>query len=127
MSSPSSCGMGILGSDLLRAFLELAGGLLHLETLGVGQWINAIQKSHVETGEDNLSIQEHILLHVQLILGILKHLFSMFFLAKSFLPWHVFHLGLFSLQMYNPHVQAKECKEQPNRGLSFSTICNHYE
>lgn len=64
MSSPSSCVMGNLGSDSLRALLELAGELLHLERLDVGQWIQIAQKSQAEMGEDNLNIQEHLVLHV---------------------------------------------------------------
>lgn len=77
--------------------------------------------------EDNLSIQNHLVLFLQLILGILKHLFSIIFWLGVFLPWHVFHLVMFFLHMYNPEVQVKQCKEQPNRGLGFSAICNHYE
>lgn len=49
--------MGNLGSDLLRVFLELAGELLHLERLGVGQWIHIVQKSQAEMGEGSLRIQ----------------------------------------------------------------------
>lgn len=79
MSRPLPCGMGNWGSDSLRAFLELAGDLLHLERLDVGQWIHRAQKSQAEIEEDNLRVQEHLVLHVQLILRILKHLFSMLF------------------------------------------------
>lgn len=31
----------------------------------------------------------------------------------GFPPWHVFHLGILFLQLYNPQIQVKECKEKP--------------